>query len=343
MLDFLMAGLDFDPNSFIIGAATIGGAWFASGKGRQFINHKRNILDSEILNEFKTQCELTYAELAKRFKALDDKYLSAKSSFQLAFPKSGNRGMEAAPHSRDRFYKSHDDYAEGLADMLVILNKLKNEHVSRSEFDNLVRQWEANKNFVKNADYSLPNLINHYLSNTSSMKTRITNGQRAGEVLGERLEEAQRKISHIEKNFDPLFWDKVPAALKKATDSYNLAMEDINTLDIDFYRFPVTIDSRLNNAETLIKRLENMLEKIVNYNPVAMRKAAKVRKELNTLWGFRYGGRKTIPAEHKNMMEEARLSLLKAETQEYSGGNPEKVFEATIKPCRVLSEVLRKK
>lgn len=334
--------LDFDTSSFIFGAISIGGAWFASYKGVNLSTKKRITQSDNARKDFLKTCEVSYLEWTKKYKDYDEQYALAKSDFELKFPRNLEAGRWRLISSALQL-RSHELFKEAMEGMLVILNSLKNEHAAEQNLNLVKNEWENLQDKAKRSSYQLAGLINSYKNAVHTMPKAILSAQNHKASLQERFKNASESVSHIEKTYDPLFWDKIPGAMKKASDAYAAAEEIVATISPDYYYYPDILDNRLNTAETLIRRLENHVDKVINYNNVAHRKADKIRKEMNREWQMRYAGRHAPPAAYKKLLEEARISLMTAETQEYLTGNPEKVFEETIQPYYTLLKALNAK
>lgn len=339
-----------DLSSYLFGVLTLGGAWFATAKGQKIIGRKKGQHVAQAVSDFLQAAEPVYLKWVKEFKPLDDRYASAVSDFKLTFPKNHAAGQvnllrgESTLMRTSHMLSTHSDAQSTLEKMLSILNTVKTGNLEQLDMKSIQSSWDSTQDAMKKYMYALPNAAQIFEHAVQNMPRRIQSAQNTQHLLKQRLDKAEETIARIEKAYDPLFWDKIPPALKRARTAYETAMEEIAVLDKEFYFYPETLNRRLNTAETMIKRLENHIDKVVNYQDVAHRKAGKLRQDINRAWQLRFGsGRKTVPEGMAAMFEQAKLSLLTAEIREYSGGNPEKDFEETIEPYYTLLKSLNAK
>lgn len=340
-----LAFLDFDFSSYIFGTLTVGGAWLTTVKGRNILAKKRgeNVLDA--VEEFLKKAEPDYLEWIKKFKPLDERYASAVSDFKLTFPKKYDKGRDNLLRMHDAFtMNSHHQSQKTLDEMLGILNNVKSNDLNSLDMDKVQSRWNSLSDFMGRLLYALDSSAKIFEDAVKYRPNRIEVAKKTQKELKVRLDKAQETIAVIEATYDPLFWVKIPPALKRAVTPYENVTRDVSELDKEFYFYPRSLDKSLENANTMIKRLENHIDKVVNYNDVAHRKANKLRQNMNRAWQMRYGGyRKAIPKGAQDVFEAAKLSILTAETQEYVGGNPEKDFEETVQPYYELLNYLSTK
>lgn len=337
--------LDFDTSSYIFGALTMGGTWLVASKGKGLTSKKRNEAREEELKRSIKSIESSYLEWTKKYQPLEERYASAAADFNLTFTENPEKSW--SNFRIDRFVSSSlvRDGQNTLNEMLVMLNDIKTANLQEIDLGAMERNWHTLEGKMNNTIYPLNGAITMIESASKNKPHEIMKAQKSVQTLGSRMDAARKTITHIESAYEPLFWHKIPLALKRAETAYENLLEESKHLNPHFYYYPKTLNKRITDAETMINRLENHIDKVVNYKDVAHRKVNKLRRELNSAWqrSSKSTREKVYPRPAEQMYEEANLSLLKAETQEYPGGNPEKIFEETIKPYTFLMSQISKK
>ena len=284
------------------------------GKARTKSSTKVKAIEAPVENPVRTG----WKHLKNSETHLSEFYINMEMDFALAFPRS-DFSKSVKVTNLQQFSSSMDQLSPEITSYYQ-MEEAKKKAMREEELLRSIQTIQTRIDVELTAAVERRSRLTTYVVEREEQKEK-------SHAWYEEIEAMLGRRKELEERFDTVYLRELPQIFHKVRKATTKAIEVINENDGVYLNKKEDI-IELNEAEEIIKgsreHLREYLHSLENFNETIMGATAGYRRILEKI--------DPVNAKEVQILEAAHVALYKAETHEYSQGNPEKEYDEILTP-----------